>query len=122
MKRVILLAIIVLWILVGKLSAQSQDTLAYPYKITGYIYDELGNAMPGVSIISKGDGNHQLSDFDGKYYATIYNSNTIIYFMALNYSTVEFTPDGRTGIDITLIPEKKSWLKKKWLGLKHIFR
>ncbi|MBT31686.1 MAG: hypothetical protein CMO01_18675 [Thalassobius sp.] len=107
--------------LVEKLSAQSQDTLAYPYKITGHIYDELGNAMPGVSIVSKGDGNHQLSDFEGKYHATIYNSNTIIYFMVFNYSNVEYIPDGRTEIDITLISEKKSWLKKKWLGLKHMF-
>jgi hypothetical protein len=97
------------------LFGQSQDTLSYPYKITGTIRDISGNPMPGVNIVSPGDGNRQVSDIDGKYYAYIYGPKMSVIFSCYKFSSVKYCPDGRTKVDIVLSPEKVTWVKRlKW--------
>jgi hypothetical protein len=93
--------------------AQSQDTLSYPYKIIGIIRDDHGNPLQGVNIASPGDGNMQISDIDGKYFAHIYGPKTPVIFSYYKFVSVLYCPDGRTNVDIVLIPEKRSKSKKK---------
>lgn len=101
---------------------QSQNPLAYPYKITGVIMDNEGNPLSGVSIMSPGDVNWQISDNEGRYYAHINSPKTPVIFSCQNFSSALYCPDGRIVVDITLIPEKKSWLKRRAERLGHIFR
>ena len=108
--------------LAGCVSAQSQDTLTYPYKITGTVYDDKGNPLPGANIVSPGDGNMQTSDIDGKYYANIYGPNTAVVFSCYKFSSVLYCPDGRNKIDIVLSHEKGWWFKKMTWRIGYLFK
>jgi hypothetical protein len=108
--------IILIILLIGSnkfLFGQSLDTLSYPYQITGTIRDINGNPMPGVNIVSPGDGNMQVSDIDGKYFAYIYSPKTQVVFSYYKFSSVQYCPDGRTIVDIVLVPQKRSKSNKK---------
>ena len=94
------------------LFGQSADSLSYPYKIEGIIRDDRGNPLASANIVSKGDGNLQVSNAEGKYYATVYNSKTEVMFMYYRYSSFLFCPDGRTNVDIVL-KRQKGWKKNK---------
>jgi hypothetical protein len=93
--------------------AQSPDTLSYPYRITGTIRDDDGNALAGVNIVSPGDGNMQVSGLDGKYFAYIYGPKTPVIFSCYKFSSVLYCPDSRTSVDIVLVRQKGSKSKKK---------
>ena len=108
--------------LIGLISARSQDTVTYPYRITGTIYDNHGNPFPGVNILSAGDGNRQISDLEGKYYAYIYNQNTAVVFSYYKFVSVQHCPDGRIEVDIVLAPEKGWWFKKMTRRIGSLFR
>lgn len=95
---------------------QSQDSLSYPYKITGTIRDANGNPLPGVNIVSPGDANMQVSDVDGKYYAYIYGPKTSVVFSYFKFARVHYCPDGRTSVDIVLIPQRRLKSKRKDKG------
>ena len=102
--------------------AQLGDSLTYPYKITGTIYDSRGNPLPGVNVVSHGDGNMQVSDGDGKYYAFIYGPQTAVLFSYLRFSTLQYCPDGRTTVDIVLTPDESSWFKKFTRRIGYLFK
>ena len=103
-------------------SSQAFDSLTYPYKIHGIVKDSLGNPLPGVNVLSKGDGNQQVSNLDGEFYAYIYNEKTEVIFALPDYSIVSYYPDGRLEVDITLIPMKRSWFYKIILPVRRLFR
>ncbi len=115
MKVVRLFFLIALLVSSKFVLGQFQDTLTYPYKITGIIRDENGNPVPGANIVSPGDGNMQVSDAVGKYFAYIYSPKTPAIFSSYKFSSVQFCPDGRTYVDIVLIRQTglKSKRKKK---------
>ena len=94
MKVVRLLFLIALLVSNKFASGQSKDSLIYPYKITGIIRDENGNPLPGANINSPGDGNMQVSDAAGKYFAYIYSPKTPVIFSYYKFVSVRFCPDG----------------------------
>ena len=102
--------------------SQAVDTISYPYKIHGVIYDEIGNPMPGVNIVSPGDGNRQVSNIRGEYYAHIYSSQTAVVFTYPKFENVQFCPDGRLVVDIVLVPTKGWWFKKTTGRISSLFR
>lgn len=93
-------------------NAQSVDSLSYPYKIYGIIYDESGEPFPGVNIVSSGDGNQQISNIKGEYHAHIYSSRTAVIFSYPKFENVLYCPDGSLNVDIVLAPDKSWFLKK----------
>ena len=120
MLRVIQVVCLVL--LSRYVSSQMVDSLSYPYTIHGVVADTLGNPLPGVNVLSKGDGNQQVSNRDGEYFAHIYNEDTEVIFALPDYSFVSYYPDGRLKVDITLIPMKRSWFYKIILPVRRLFR
>lgn len=108
--RIIVLSLFLLFI--GCIYGQSEDSVSYPYTIKGTIFDHEGNPLSGVNIISAGDGNMQVSDHEGRYYATIYNRNTAVIFSYYKFSSTKYCPIGRMDVDIVLSPEKKRLFRK----------
>ena len=51
--------------------------------ITGTVFDETGESLPGVNIIIKGQDKGTITDFDGKFGITVANTNAILVFSYL---------------------------------------
>jgi TonB-dependent starch-binding outer membrane protein SusC len=72
--------------------------------VKGKVQDEAGNAMPGVNIIVKGTSQGTTTDSDGLYNISIEDSNTVLVFSFIGYSSQEVSVGGRTTIDVSLSP------------------
>lgn len=103
-------------------SSQAFDSLSYPYKIHGVISDDSGNSLPGVNVVSPGDGNHQVSNINGEYYAHIYTSKTQVVFSLPDYSMFEYYPDGRLEVNVVLNQARRSWLYKVTRPIRRMLR
>lgn len=60
--------------------------------------------LPGVTILEKGTNNGTATDFDGNYSLTV-NTNATIVASFIGFTTLEIPVDGRTTIDINLLPD-----------------
>ncbi|QZT38017.1 TonB-dependent receptor [Halosquirtibacter xylanolyticus] len=70
-------------------------------KITGAIFDEKGQPLPGVAVMIKGTTKGTASDFDGKYAIDAIGNSTLIYSY-LGFQNQEVLIKGRTQIDVTM--------------------
>ncbi|MDO5979099.1 SusC/RagA family TonB-linked outer membrane protein [Flavivirga spongiicola] len=69
--------------------------------ITGTVSDNNG-AIPGVNIIIKGTLIGTTTDFDGNYNIEITNSNAILVFSMMGYTTQEISVNGQSQINVLL--------------------
>lgn len=72
--------------------------------ITGKITDEMGDPLPGASVLAKGSTNGTISDVDGNYTLTV-PENAVLLISFIGYETVEINVSGRTTIDVSLRPD-----------------
>ena len=71
-------------------------------RITGIVKDQLGDPMPGVSIIIKGTTNGTTTDPDGNYSIANVPNNAILVFSFIGMETQEVSVSGKTQINVTL--------------------
>lgn len=83
-SRMIGIAMAMLLILAGSLSASAQGQL----KVTGKVIDELNSPMVGVSVIEKGTQNGVMTDGNGKYEISV-NPGAVLEFSYIGYLTVD---------------------------------
>jgi TonB-linked SusC/RagA family outer membrane protein len=76
--------------------------------ITGTVFDETGESLPGVNIIIKGQDKGTITDFDGKFGITVANTNAILVFSYLGYETQERKVERNKPMVITLKEESKA--------------
>ncbi|MEM7486864.1 MAG: TonB-dependent receptor [Bacteroidota bacterium] len=86
---------------------EKKEIIATPIQqtITGMITDELGQPLPGASVVEKGTTNGISTDFDGNYSIEISSSDAILEFSYLGYITQEVAFNGQTSIDVQLRPD-----------------
>ena len=65
------------------------NTQQIPIKITGQVYDEKGNTLPGVTVRLKGGQTVVIADKDGKFNMDVPNSNAVLVFSFIGYATLE---------------------------------
>ena len=75
-------------------------------QVKGRIYDEHGNALPGVSIIVKGLKEGVATDINGNYTISAANGQTLL-FSYLGYKTEEVLLSKKTTIDVILKEDVK---------------
>lgn len=73
--------------------------------VKGLISDELGQPLPGASILEKGTLNGVSSDFDGNYSIEVSSSDAVLVFSYLGYSSREVPVDGQSVVNIQLQPD-----------------
>lgn len=78
----------------GSVYAQSQT-------IKGIVTADGGLPLPGVTVLVKGTTNGTATDFDGNYEITG-NTNDVIVFSFIGYTTQEVTIGSKTTINVTL--------------------
>ncbi|MFK5972124.1 MAG: SusC/RagA family TonB-linked outer membrane protein, partial [Flavobacteriaceae bacterium] len=67
--------------------------------ITGVVTDENGSPLPGASIVVKGTTTGAVTDFDGNY-SIAADTNSILIFSYVGYSTQEIAIDGRSSVSV----------------------
>jgi TonB-dependent starch-binding outer membrane protein SusC len=87
---------------VSSLSAAIQQL-----KIAGTVTDENGKPMPGTTVQIEGTSIGVLTDANGKYSIDIKNINSVLVFSFVGYDIQKVTANGRTTIDLQMVPNLK---------------
>lgn len=77
--------------------------------VSGTITDATdGSSLPGVNVIIKGTSTGASSDFDGNYSIEISDENAILQFSFVGFVTQEISVNGRSVINVALVPSAES--------------
>ena len=90
------------------LSALGFDSDLQQSKITGTVIDESGNPMPGVNVQVEGSNIGVISDLNGKYSIDVPNRNAVLIFSFIGYTSQKVTPEGRTVVDLSMVPDTRA--------------
>jgi len=82
--------------------------LAAQITVTGTVFDEAGESLPGVNIILKGQDKGTITDFDGKFGLPVPNVNSVLVFSYLGYQTVEMKVDRSKPMSVVMKEETKA--------------
>lgn len=74
--------------------------------ISGVIFDETSQPLPGVSVIEKGTHNGSISNIDGSFSLSLTTHNPIIQFSFIGYKTQEIEVKDSSKLQITLQPDQ----------------
>ncbi len=83
----------------------SVQLLAQEKTITGKVYDENGEPLPGVTIIVEGTQNGTITDIDGKYMLKYTPENKVMIFTFIGFETQKVAITGQPTIDVTMTPD-----------------
>jgi TonB-dependent starch-binding outer membrane protein SusC len=79
--------------------------LAQSVQVSGNVKDESGNALPGVNVLVKGTTNGTTTDASGNYALSVPDANATLVFSFIGYASEELAVNGRTSIDMSLLPD-----------------
>ena len=92
-----------IFILISCISMQAQNT------ITGTVQDtKTAQKIPGVTVTVKGSSNATVTDFDGTFKLNVANSNAMLVFTYIGYTSVEEAIKGRNVINVSLSEESNA--------------
>ena len=84
----------------------SQTLMAQSHNVTGsVISSDTGEALPGVNILIKGTATGTTTDVNGDFSITATAENDTLIFSYIGYETIEEPINGRSAIDIALVPQ-----------------
>lgn len=66
---------------------------------------ENGELLPGVNILVKGTSTGTITDMDGEYSITVQDETATLVFSFIGYASQEVPINGRSQIDIALVPD-----------------
>jgi len=75
------------------------------YSITGTVYDEGKEPLPGVSVFIKGTTNGTSTDFDGNYSLSNVSDGDIMVFSYIGFKTKELGTTSNQVLNITLVED-----------------
>ncbi len=70
--------------------------------VSGKVVDPKGDPLPGVTVLIKGTAKGTSTDFDGNYSISVENSNDVLVFSYVGYSTQEVAVNKQNILNITL--------------------
>lgn len=76
-------------------------------KISGTVVNELGDPLAGATIQIEGTMTGAISDAGGKYSVDVPNLNPVLVVSFVGYVTQRIPADGRTTINISLVPTEE---------------
>ncbi|WP_242156267.1 SusC/RagA family TonB-linked outer membrane protein [Aestuariivivens sediminis] len=75
------------------------------HEVSGTVYDENDEPLPGANIIEKGTQNGTQSNFDGRFTLSVSNSNAVLVVSYLGYKSQEISVDNQTELAIVLLED-----------------
>ncbi|MEK6479714.1 TonB-dependent receptor [Catalinimonas sp. 4WD22] len=77
--------------------------------ISGKVTDgESGDPLPGVNVLAKGTTTGTVTDVEGNYRLTVNDNISTLVYSSIGYQTEEVEINGRSVIDLTLMPDIQS--------------
>lgn len=77
--------------------------------ITGIVYDDTGNPLPGASVVQKGTNNATITDLNGKFEIKISDSAAqILVISFIGFNTYELALTSETFYEVYLVPSSKN--------------
>ena len=73
--------------------------------VTGKVTDEKGEPLPGATVVIKGIAKGSIADVDGNYALEVPGDATALIFSYVGYVSEEVNIEGRSVVDISLIPD-----------------
>lgn len=89
-------------LLVLLLMGTINQAISQTTSVSGAVYDENNQPLPGTSILVKGSTIGTVTDIDGNYSLTLPDGNSILVVSFLGYVTQEIDVNNRSSIDIQL--------------------
>jgi len=84
--------------------------------VKGKVSDDMGQPLPGVSVIQKGTTKGVVTDVDGVYSLQGISDDAILVFSFIGYQTQEILKGARENIDVVLAPDVKTLAEVVVLG------
>ncbi len=81
----------------------SFNTLGQAPEITGVVFDENDNTIPGVSIVEKGTANGTVTDIDGKFIIGVKGRSSTLIFSFVGYKKQEIVLNDQTNYQVHLV-------------------
>ena len=81
----------------------SFNTLGQALEITGVVFDENDNTIPGVSIVEKGTANGTVTDIDGKFIIGVKGRSSTLIFSFVGYKKQEIVLNDQTNYQVHLV-------------------
>lgn len=69
--------------------------------VSGVVFDEMGQPLPGATVVERGTTNGTVTNLDGKFYVTV-SEDAVLVVSFLGYETQEVTVGGRSVLDVNL--------------------
>lgn len=91
-----------LFCLVMLFSFSMQAIYAQTGQVSGTVYDQVGEAIIGASVVLKGTSTGTITDLDGRFTIQNISLNSILEISYMGYNTEEIPLNGRTNITVTL--------------------
>ncbi len=82
-----------------------EELMVFDRDITGTVTDENSAGLPGVNVLVKGKVVGTITDSEGKYRLSIPDDATTLVFSYVGYFNEEVEINGRSVIDIQLVPD-----------------
>ncbi|MDO6519463.1 SusC/RagA family TonB-linked outer membrane protein [Zobellia uliginosa] len=84
-----------------------QVICAQTIEVSGQVTDETGQPLLGANVIIKGTSKGTVTDFDGNYSIKV-GPNDRLTFTYIGFIAKEYSVDGKSVIDVSLLPEAQS--------------
>ena len=90
-----------LFFFAAELSAQNALT------VTGKVTDQNAKGLEGVTVQLKGDLTSTITTEDGSFRIIVASANSVLIFSHTGFATQEISVNGRSGVNISLLPDIK---------------
>ena len=84
---------------------QKLNVVEQEYEVTGTITDNLGEPLPGVTVVIKGTTTGTITDFDGNYVLGNVSSTSTLVFSFVGMKSQEIVLNGRQALNVTMEEE-----------------
>jgi len=76
--------------------------------VTGVVSDDLGELLPGVTVLEKGTSNGTVTDFDGKFVIKVSGTESILVFSYIGMQTKERNVGSQSNLSVVLVASAES--------------
>jgi len=76
--------------------------------VTGVVSDDLGEVLPGVTVLEKGTNNGTVTDFDGNFVIKVSGSESILVFSFIGMETKERNVGIQSNLSVVLVASAES--------------
>lgn len=83
-------------------NTEASEAAPVAVEVSGTVYDESGETLPGVNVVEKGTTNGITTDAEGRFVLNVESERSVLVFSFIGYVTREVTVGNQTEFSLTL--------------------